>query len=82
MYVHVHVRVCMGCICRYYAVEFSVEQHAVSIRQRQKLSRQTRNWGESRLAVEGQSPGRTPEHVLYTVCMYMYNTAEQPWWPK
>ena len=44
-----------------------MEKHAVSITQRQKLSRQTRNWGESRLAVEGQSPDRTPEHVLYTV---------------
>ena len=43
------------CKCRYYAVEFNIELHAVSIRQKQKLLRQTRQWGEARLAVEGQS---------------------------
>ena len=35
-------------------MEFNIEQHAVSIRQKQKLLRLTRQWGEVRLAVEGQ----------------------------
>lgn len=36
-------------------MEFNTELHAVSIRQKQTLLRQTRQWGEARLAVEGQS---------------------------
>jgi DNA polymerase sigma len=39
-------------LLKYYAVEFNIEQHAVSIRQKQKLLRLTRQWGEVRLAVE------------------------------
>ena len=53
--IHMYVRTWMyNNVCRYYAVEFNTELHAVSIRQKQLL-RQTRQWGESRLAVEGQS---------------------------
>ena len=42
-------------------MEFNLEQHAVSIRQKEKLLRQSRQWGESGLAVEGTS------HVMYSV---------------
>ena len=38
---------------RYYVVDFCKEQDAVSIRQREKLDRKSRMWGEGRLAVEG-----------------------------
>ena len=42
-------------------MEFNLEQHAVSIRQKEKLLRQSRQWGESGLAVEGTS------HMMYSV---------------
>ena len=38
---------------RYYAVEFKIAEHAVSIRQKTMILRDKRQWGETRLAVEG-----------------------------
>lgn len=40
-------------LCRYYAVDFKVSQHAVTIRQVELLLRTERHWGTARLAVEG-----------------------------
>ena len=56
--------------CRYYAVEFNTELHAVSIRQKQKLLRQTRQWGEACLAVEGQSQHKHEMHVVARQTLY------------
>ncbi|CAI8022173.1 Terminal uridylyltransferase 4 [Geodia barretti] len=36
----------------YYAIDFKVQEHAVSIRQKQSLLRKSRQWGDVRLAVE------------------------------
>ena len=48
---------------RYYTVEFKISEHAVSVRQKPALLRKSREWGETRLAVEGWLS------VIQLVCM-------------
>lgn len=42
-------------LLRFYTLEFSLEEHIISIRLRQLLSREAKSWPRRRLAIEGES---------------------------
>ena len=39
---------------RFYTLEFALEEHIISIRLRELLSREGKNWPRRRLAIEGE----------------------------
>lgn len=42
-------------LLRFYTLEFALEEHIISIRLKELLSRETKNWPRRRLAIEGET---------------------------
>lgn len=41
---------------RFYTLEFALEENIISIRLKELLSREAKNWPRRRLAIEGETP--------------------------